>query len=147
MLEEHSAGIVVFHSEDGVTKYLLLKNDKSKYDLPKGNIESGESELNAAVREAREETGLPDIRLVDGFSERITYFYLRPGGVKVHKSVRYYLGETSRLDVTVSEEHKGFVWATLDEALTITSYDNVKLLLSRADKFRKTLSVGIDRYT
>ena len=135
--------MVVFHSEDGVTKYLLLKNDKSKFDLPKGNIEKGESELNAAVREAREETGLVDIQLVDGFSEKITYFYLRPGGVRVHKSVQYYLGRTHSLDVKISHEHTGFLWATLPEALKATTYDNVRILLNKADEFRSKLDFGV----
>ena len=129
--------MVVFHTKDGITKYLLLKNDKSKYDFPKGNIEAGESELNAAVREAREETGLLDIRLVDGFAEKITYFYLRPGGVKVHKSVQYYLGYTNSMDVKISDEHRGFVWATLDEAMKVTTYENIRLLLRKADVFRR----------
>lgn len=137
MLEERSAGVVVFHSDNGVTKYLLLKNDKSKYDLPKGNIESGESELKAAVREAREETGLTDIRLMGGFSDTVTYFYLRPGGIKVHKSVQYYLGHTDSVDVKISDEHRGFVWVTLEEALKITTYENVRTLLNKADVFRK----------
>jgi 8-oxo-dGTP pyrophosphatase MutT (NUDIX family) len=137
MLEERSAGVVVFHTDDGVTKYLLLKNDKSKYDLPKGNIEPGESELKAAVREAKEETGLTDIKLVDGFSDKVIYFYLRPGGIKVHKSVQYYLGYTSNIDVRISDEHKGFSWVTLEEALKLTTYENVRVLLNKADMFRK----------
>jgi bis(5'-nucleosidyl)-tetraphosphatase len=137
MLEERSAGVVVFHTQDGITKYLLLKNDKSKYDFPKGNIEAGESELNAAIREAREETGLPDIRLVDGFVEKITYFYLRPGGARVRKSVQYYLGYTDSIDVRISDEHQGFVWVTLEEAMKVTTYENIKILLHKADVFRR----------
>lgn len=136
MLEERSAGVVVFHTQDGVTRYLLLRNDRSKYDLPKGNIETGESELNAAVREAREETGLLDIRLVNGFAEKITYFYLRPGGARVHKSVQYYLGHTDNVDVKISDEHKDFVWVTLDETMKMTAYENIKILLCEADAFR-----------
>ncbi len=114
----------------------MLRNDKSKYDFPKGNIEIGESELNAAVREAREETGLPDIKLVDGFAEKITYFYLRPGGAKVHKSVRYYLGYTDSVNVKISNEHRDFVWMTLEEAMRATIYENIKILLRKADAFR-----------
>ena len=136
MLEERSAGVVVFHSENGVIRYLLLKNGRSKYDLPKGNIEVGESELSAAVREAREETGLGDIGLVDGFSERITYFYLRPGGIRVHKSVRYYFGMTNDKDVKISDEHTAFAWLTLEEILKTNVYDNTKGLLSKADSYR-----------
>jgi bis(5'-nucleosidyl)-tetraphosphatase len=137
LLEERSAGVIVFHTQDGVTRYLLLRNDKGKYDFPKGNIEAGESELNAAVREAREETGLLDIRLIDGFVEKIAYFYLRPGGAKVHKSVQYYLGFTESVDVRISDEHKGFVWVTLDEAMKVTVYEDIKMLLQKADEFRR----------
>jgi bis(5'-nucleosidyl)-tetraphosphatase len=138
LLEERSAGVVVYHPENGSARYLLLRNDKSKYDLPKGNIERGESELNAAVREAKEETGLRNIQLVEGFSEKITYFYLRPGGMKVHKSVQYYLGSTDDTRVIVSSEHTGFKWLTLDEALKTATYDTLRELLVKADVYRRS---------
>jgi len=137
MLEERSAGVVVYHADNGNTKYLLLRNGKDQFDLPKGNIEPGESELNAALREATEETGLVDIEVQGGFSKRITYFYVRPGGVKVHKSVVYFLGRTRDVNVKVSSEHRGFSWLTLEDALRVTSYKNVRDLLVQAEDFRK----------
>jgi bis(5'-nucleosidyl)-tetraphosphatase len=43
--------------------FLLLRTTKGTWDLPKGKVEDGESELECAVRELFEETRLPVERL------------------------------------------------------------------------------------
>ena len=59
--------------EKGEPVYLLLrypsvKPKKEYWDLPKGHMEKGEQEKDTVVREVREETGLEDIEIFDGFS-------------------------------------------------------------------------------
>jgi|YelNatPaOPRAMG01_1025707.scaffolds.fasta_scaffold44683_4 8-oxo-dGTP pyrophosphatase MutT (NUDIX family) len=137
MLEESSAGVVVYHLEDGEARYLVLKSERGRYDLPKGNIEAGETALSAAEREAREETGLRQIHLLPGFHETVTYFYIRPGGGKVRKTVHYFLGESRDTDVKVSEEHGGYSWLPFEQAVEAVGYPNLKELLFKAERFRR----------
>ena len=62
---EKSCGVVLFNE----TKVLLLQHpDGTKvghWDFPKGHVEIGESELQTAVRELAEETGITDLRVFD----------------------------------------------------------------------------------
>jgi mRNA-decapping enzyme subunit 2 len=57
-----------------MTKVLLVKGwgPGGKWGFPKGKIAKDESELNAAIREVREETGFDFSRLVDGHEEPAT---------------------------------------------------------------------------
>src|SRR5260370_8153962 len=52
-----SAGAVVFRRTERGPRLLLLRAYRN-WDFPKGTIEPGESELDAAKRETLEETGL-----------------------------------------------------------------------------------------
>ncbi len=78
---EKSAGAVIFKQRKGITEYLLLhypsgaKAKKEYWDFPKGHLEKGEKELDTVRREIKEETGLKNIKLVEGFREGIKYFF------------------------------------------------------------------------
>jgi ADP-ribose pyrophosphatase YjhB (NUDIX family) len=54
------AGGVVYKMENGTAYYLLVrpKNGRNEWVLPKGHIQDGEDEGDAALREVREETGV-----------------------------------------------------------------------------------------
>ena len=51
-----SAGFLLFRKA-AQPSFLLLKR-KKRWDIPKGHVEPGESELAGALRELREETGI-----------------------------------------------------------------------------------------
>ena len=55
---EYSAGVIVFKRDRGKLKYLVIKSFTGVHGFPKGHIEAGESEKEAAIREVLEETGL-----------------------------------------------------------------------------------------
>jgi 8-oxo-dGTP pyrophosphatase MutT (NUDIX family) len=131
-MEERSAGAVVVN-ENGGRRYILLLN-AGKWDFPKGNMEKGETELQTVLREVMEETGLKDLKVLDGFRRVIEYFYRREGK-NVHKRVVYFLAETSTERITISHEHQGFGWFSYQEALKKASYDNSKATLKEAEWF------------
>jgi len=136
-VEEHSAGAVVVNEEGG-RRYILLLN-AGKWDFPKGNMEKGETELQTVIREVGEETGIKELKIIDGFRNVIEYFYRREGK-NVHKRVVYLLAETEEERVVISHEHQGFGWFTFHEALKKASYENSKATLREAEKFlSKTL--------
>ncbi len=133
MLKEHSAGIVLYRSEDNSSNMILLLHyGNGHWDFPKGNIEVNETQIQAAVRELEEETGINRFRLVPGFKETLVYNYKKKSE-QVAKTVTFYLGITTISKVVISSEHIGYVWLTYQESVKILTYDNAKKLLTQAN--------------
>ena len=70
MIEEVSAGAVIYHDDpnSGVRKYLILHYPAGHWDFPKGAVEKGETEEQAATREIFEESSLRVSSFVSQFS-------------------------------------------------------------------------------
>jgi bis(5'-nucleosidyl)-tetraphosphatase len=134
MVREISAGAVIFRIEDNEPIYLLLHYGSGHWDFVKGHIEKGETELQTVVRETEEETGITDLKFIDGFRERIKYFFHR-GKEIVYKEVIFYLAETKTAKVRLSHEHVGYVWLPYKEALEMLTFENAKNVLKKAHKF------------
>ena len=133
---EHSAGAVIFRRAGDSVFYLLLNypGSGSYWDLVKGHLEKGETELETLTREAREETGLTDLCIIDGFKEWIKYFF-RSGGELISKLVTFYLAETRTEDIKISFEHIGYAWLPYEEAVKRLTYKNAQEILQKANEF------------
>ncbi|MFH0797926.1 MAG: bis(5'-nucleosyl)-tetraphosphatase [Candidatus Woesearchaeota archaeon] len=125
-----SAGGIIYNKG----KYLLLHYEAGHWDLPKGMIEPGETELKAARREIEEETGIKDIFQVKGFSESESYFF-KQGGRTVFKEVTFFLFESNTTEVRLSNEHKDSAWLNFHEAMSRLTYPNAKSILRKANEF------------
>ncbi len=130
MVDERSAGAVVF-IKGAEPQYLLLHYTAGHWDFPKGNIEAGETEKQAAIREIREETGITDVEFIEGFRHVISYRY-RKGSRLVTKEVVLFLGVTKTKQVTISHEHIGFAWKGYDDAMKQLTFKNARNLLAAA---------------
>jgi bis(5'-nucleosidyl)-tetraphosphatase len=135
MYDEISAGAVLhLVDENFEINYLILNYSYGHWDFPKGNIESGETEIDTIKREVMEETGIVDIKLIEGFRQQISYKYRKKSKL-VHKTVIYYLAETKSNKVVLSFEHVNFAWLNFDDALNKLSFDNSKKVLKNAKEF------------
>jgi 8-oxo-dGTP pyrophosphatase MutT (NUDIX family) len=129
-----------FRKKETKIYYLLLhypssaKAKKEYWDLPKGHIEKGEKELDTVKREVEEETGLKDIRVINGFKEWIKYFF-RVKDKTIFKIVTFYLAEAKTRHVKISEEHIGYQWLPYKEALAKLTFKNAKGVLMKAHYF------------
>ncbi|MEM2089976.1 MAG: NUDIX domain-containing protein [Candidatus Pacearchaeota archaeon] len=137
MKHEKSCGAIVFRKSTNI-KYLLLyraphENFKSLWDFPRGNVEEGENEKQAAIREIKEETGITDLKFYN-FKSSFQFFYKFKGEL-IKKYVIYLLAETSRQDVKLSHEHQNYKWATFEEALELLTHENSKESLRKAHEF------------
>ena len=113
---KRAAGAVVFRRGEQGVRLLVLRAYKN-WDFPKGMIEPGETELDAARRECMEETGIRDLEFPFGDAHRDTVPYA--GG----KVARYFLAETEAVDVKLPvsaelgrPEHHEWRWVSYDEA-------------------------------
>ena len=144
MKKERSAGAIVFR-KDKETKYLLLHYEGGHWDFPKGNIEVKETELQTVKREIEEETGIKDVELVQGFKEKIKYYYKLKGEL-INKEVVFYLAKTKTEQIKLSFEHIGFEWLPYDQAHEKLTFKNAKEILEKANKFLKTHKTLEDFY-
>lgn len=122
---------------------LVRPAGKETWVLPKGHVEPGEGVIEAALREASEESGLL-VQPGDPLGE-ISYIYSwrdKPGetAVRISKRVHFYLmqshgGDTSLHDGEIDEVE----WLPLDEALRRASHKSERELILKA---RRMLNAG-----
>ena len=133
MIEETSAGIVLFRKEGSKKLFLLLHYPSGHWDFVKGKMEQGESTHQTAIREAQEETGITDITFVENFEEWIEYNFKYQGEL-VQKKVVFFLAETKSKQVNISHEHNGYIWMDYNSSMEKTTFDNAKTVLTKAQK-------------
>jgi 8-oxo-dGTP pyrophosphatase MutT (NUDIX family) len=131
MIEETSAGMVLFRKEDSKILFLLLHYPSGHWDFIKGKMEEGESTHETAIREAKEETGITDITFLENFEEWIKYDFQYQGEL-VHKKVVFFLAETKTKEVMISHEHLDYTWMDYNTSMKKTTFDNAKTVLTRA---------------
>jgi 8-oxo-dGTP pyrophosphatase MutT (NUDIX family) len=111
MDEVKSCGFLIFRN-DPPREFLLMRH-ADRWDLPKGHVDAGETEMQCALRELREETGIlaADIDVLHGF--RFTNKYQVRGkrdGKLYDKTLIIFLARLNH-DVTISvSEHPGYQW-------------------------------------
>ncbi|MFQ5759257.1 MAG: bis(5'-nucleosyl)-tetraphosphatase [bacterium] len=137
--KEVSAGAIVFRKENGEIKYLLLYKKahgiyRAQWNFPRGWIEVGESEKETAGREIEEETGISDLKFIQGFREKIHFAYRREGKL-VEKDVVYLLAETETAKVKLSFEHSGYGWLSFSRTIERLTFENDKEVLRKANDF------------
>ncbi len=137
MRVEYSYGIVVYSRCKDKYNFLLLKRKEGWLDFPKGHIEEGETGIQAALRETMEESGINLVpeNLVPFFHYDITYYFTFRG-TKILKHVRMFLSEVSAdMAITVSHEHRGYIWLNYDEGMSILRFANQRKLLEYANNY------------
>lgn len=112
MKKVKACGVLVFRREPR-PEFLVMKHTR-RLDLPKGHLEEGESDVQCALREMWEETGIPmdSVALDPDFRyEEVYYPYeARFGPGRVEKTLVVFLGWLLKEHPIVVTEHKGFDW-------------------------------------
>jgi 8-oxo-dGTP pyrophosphatase MutT (NUDIX family) len=136
---EKSCGLVVFNSN----KILLLKysanntqGEGGHWDFPKGHVEQNETELETALRELEEETGISKVEIIDDFRHSISYTFSRRSE-SISKEVIFFLASTVEKRVTLSHEHIDYAWLDFNNALEKLTYENARQILKKALPYTK----------
>ena len=134
MVKQKSAGIVLFQNFHGINRFLLLNYPQGHWDFVKGKMEHDETPHETARREAGEETGITDIEFIDGFEESVEYEF-RFNNDLIQKKVIFFLAKTNISKISLSHEHKDFVWLEYEDAMKKITFQNAKKILAKANNF------------
>lgn len=98
----------------------LIMQKPTGYDLPKGHIELGETELDCAIRELYEETGIEaaQLHLDKNFRFTITYQKYFDNEV-IDKTLVIFLGWLKQDVNIILSEHDSYTWVEWNPPHTI----------------------------
>lgn len=110
---------------------LIATAGRTRWQLPKGRIEPGETKEEAALREVLEETGLEG-KIEEHLGE-ISFRYVRKQRKRIHKRVVFFLmvyleGSTDDHDDEVDEAR----FFAIDDALERLTFDSERDIVARA---------------
>lgn len=132
MKTEKSCGFIVYKEEGNRRLYLIMQSINGDFGFPKGHMEQGESELETAIRELKEETGL-SVQPVEGFQRQIEYHF--PSRPDIRKQVVYFLGKCTADHIECQEaEVTDAFFVPMETALEMLTFQDTKMLLMAADE-------------
>ena len=133
--------MIVFHRHAGRCVFLLVLSRLTKrplWEFPKGGQDEGETLLQTALRELKEETGIASdaVRVVPGFEWSESYRFTSGREAErtlIHKQVTYYLAESNTREVELSmSEISEYAWLDADEAAKRLKYAERRRMLKEA---------------
>ncbi|SFG13341.1 8-oxo-dGTP pyrophosphatase MutT, NUDIX family [Halopelagius inordinatus] len=133
-VEAVSAGAILFRDTRGRREYLLLKSRPGDWEFPKGGVEGNEELQQTAIREIKEEAGIEDFRLIDGFREDYDYVF-EANGKTIHKTVHLFIARSFEASAELSREHRDLQWRDYEQAINTITQDGPRDILERAHTF------------
>ena len=129
---EFSAGGVVVRGEDTIVIVPVRRaaSGRAVVALPKGHVDPGETAVEAAAREVREEAGV-ETEPVEKLGD-VRYWYQR-AGQRIAKQVSFFLCEYRSGDPADHDSEVEVArWMPLAEAATALSYKGEREMVERA---------------
>lgn len=131
-VEKLSTGGVVL-VQKGNDYDVLVMQQESDYVLPKGHVEPGESDLDAAQREILEETGVSVASAQSlGLVNEFRFFYEPENAVKVVRLYGFLLHEQQPIVPLITEGFSGGSWLSVSESLAKLTYEDARIAVTTA---------------
>lgn len=133
MTYEKSCGGIIYTEDEGVRRYLIIESTEGVYGFPKGHMEENETEMETALREVLEETGIrptfaEGIKLIDE--------YPSPNKENVTRQIIYFVGKYEKQKIIIQEAEVGSAkLMTYEEAENVFQFESLKRILREADNF------------
>ena len=129
--EEKSCGAVVWRPGESGREYLLIRHNGGHWSFPKGHVENQETEVETAVREIWEETGL-HVEIDTGFRRTVTYSP-KPGTVK--DVIFFTAVPTGGREHPQESEISQLEWYTFRDAAKRVTYATDEEILLAAEEY------------
>ena len=122
-----NAAIVLFRKDGKVLLCERIENYPKRWQFPQGGIDEGETSLEAAVRELREETSIVSAKLISAFPEPLRYDFppevmkrypeRHNDGQEQHWYLFLFTGDDSEINLKTEEpEFRSYQWVDIEEA-------------------------------
>lgn len=135
VVREPTAGGIIFRrNQEGKAEFLMLRDAKGRWTIPKGHIEPGESAKQTAAREIGEEVGLYNMDIL-GWLGKIHFRYRRIDKLVLMTTQIYLVrakGDTD--DLTPEDWITGLRWFSFTDALDAVEYEDIEKLIIMAQK-------------
>ena len=119
MTYEKSCGAIIFNDKNEV---LLIQQNSGNWGFPKGHMEKGETEVQTAIREIKEETNV-DIEINENYRYEISYLQRED----MTKTVVYFVAkEINSNEIKLQDiELQNYKWTNPEEVANTLTYDNI----------------------
>ena len=120
MKQSYSAGGIILNH---LNQVLLVKQPNGACTFPKGRIEKNETELDAAIREIAEETGITELKLI----KQLEPYNRHPtdqNGREIASEIRtisLYIFSTSQPELKANDKDQP-LWVSKDEVVRYLSF-------------------------
>lgn len=141
--EDISAGGVVVRWQDNrLFLAVVSEGSLSKYVLPKGRLESGETLEMAAYREVAEEAGLTDLKLIADLGDRERLDYSKQRWKKIH----YFLFITAQIEGKPTDTTYEYQlhWFDFEQPLPFFWPEQQELVESNRDRIQDLVGFSFD---
>jgi 8-oxo-dGTP pyrophosphatase MutT (NUDIX family) len=126
MKYEKSCGAVIFDGD----RVLVIQQVKGHWGFPKGHVEPGETEVETAIREIKEETNL-DVEI----NEKYRYVERYSPEEGIEKDVIFFIAKKTGGEIKVQEEEvTATEWLLPEDAIEKVTYDSSKRILEKVIK-------------
>lgn len=126
MMQEFSFGIVPLQQVEEGLRVLLIFHQKGRHwSFPKGHKDPGETDLETAIRELKEETGLVIDKIIPNISYREKYTFYK-FHEQVCKTVCYYPALVKGVLELQAEEILDAKWLPIEEAIEHLTFSESK---------------------
>lgn len=130
-MQEKSCGAVVHRERDGTREYLIIRHNGGHWSFPKGHVEHNETEVETAMREILEETGLTTEINTD-FRRVVTY---TPKNGVIKDVVFFLASVTGGTEHAQEEEIAQLEWLPFETACSTVTFPTDTNVLESAEEF------------
>ena len=122
--KEKSCGCIILKNKKVL---LVYEKNRNFWGFPKGHMENGETEIETALREVKEEVGL-DVEIDK--ERRYTLNYIIRD--EIDKTTVLYIAKAKNEEIVMQEnEIENIRWCSFEEALNILTFDNWKEMFKK----------------
>ena len=123
-----NAGIIVFRRDGKVLLCERIENFPKRWQFPQGGLESGETPLQAAIRELKEDTSITSVKFISAYPEPLFYEFpqeikqsfarnnILTDGQKQYWHLFLFEGQENEINLQTQEpEFRAYKWINIEE--------------------------------